>query len=552
MNKINQSNPDDKNTNGGHKNRSVAARILVGSQLPSDVRRGLAQLRSFLNEDNEDSEVYEILLLAINNNPSYRDEVLNLIKEHEQRGSRAAGEIAQKLAQQAINADSTDSRTKDMATVPVKKQALVDDADDAYYAAEFGRAIQLYRQVLSQEPNNQRARQQLDKAELNQLSKKAGQNLRREAMQYYRRARSFIAARDVKSAISMLNAAIEEARSHGKSFPEAEDLLASQHNLEVAVEIKQEADAFITNAQWEQALERYESVLNLDPTDELARDPREKIKELLEAEALLLSLTEPLELQDRKGKLENIAQTIGSAEKIYNIAKSDRFRILRARHRIYKAEFDFQVSRFKSSAKKQLMQTLSTTQDVLDTNDPAVKYVNEQLANNGRSFFPFWILLITILAVVGISVGGWRFITNMISETPVNTKATMTLTPSLMLSLTPTLTLTKSNLITSSSPSTVTPSNVLTPTPSPAIMLTLDTVQETAYVTNIAVAHYFDEPNGSWQGEITRNLFVTVLDKELVSGFTWYLCEWEKDDQLIKGWILGDYLSFDPTPTPIK
>ncbi len=552
MTKTNKPGLDNQSMSDGQTNRLIAVRILVGSQLPSDVRRGLGQLRSLLSENNEDLDVYALLLLAAKNNPSYREEIHALIQEHEQRGSRAAGAMMQELVRQAIPVDPGNAHADIVTSASEKPQNLMYDADDAYYAAEFQRAIELYRQVLSNEPDNQRARQQLDKAELNLLSKKSGQDLPREAMQYYRRARSFIAARDVKSAISLLEAAIEIAKAHGTSFPEAEDVIASQNNLEVAVEYKQEAENFIANAQWEQTAERYEKALNLDPTDGLTRDLCERSKDLLEAEALLLSLAETLELQDRKEKLETIVETIRSAERIYDIAKSDRFRALRTRHRIYKAEFDFQASRFKGLAKGQLSQALSAGRNVLAANDPAVVYATEQLTKHGRaSFLPFWILFIMVLAVTGISLGGWRIVANMISNTPERATA-ITLTHSLFLSLTPTLSLTKSTAIPLTPTPTFTSSMTFTisPAPSSTITPTQPGVLETAYVTAF-VLHAQDAPNGKWIDELTHNQVVVCSDKQIVAGQAWYSCSWEKNASSLQGWILGDFLSFvPPTETP--
>ena len=47
----------------------------------------------------------------------------------------------------------------------------------------------------------------------------------RAAEQYYRRARSYIAARDIPTAMNLLNAAIEAAQAKGFTFQDAEDAL---------------------------------------------------------------------------------------------------------------------------------------------------------------------------------------------------------------------------------------------------------------------------------------------------------------------------------------
>jgi tetratricopeptide (TPR) repeat protein len=181
-------------------------RILLSSQRPSDIWKGIDQARQWLNEDAEDHDVYGLLIDAVDKNPTIREQVRNLLTNMMKRES--------KMAEEAFT------------LLPSSKEDLLIDADDSYYAAEYERAISLYRQVLKLDPENERAKNQLAKAEIEKPNE-SSTDLPREAIQYYRRARSYIAASDVKTATRMLGAAIESAHAHGMKYLEAEKLLES-------------------------------------------------------------------------------------------------------------------------------------------------------------------------------------------------------------------------------------------------------------------------------------------------------------------------------------
>ena len=185
----------DKNHPGKAPGRRQLDAVLVqlGSQRPSDVWRGMDQVRQWLSDDPENREVYGVLLDAVKESRDLREQVRNLLAEMDRKGSRSAQEAMSKL--------------------PSGIQDFSADADDAYYAGEYERAIQLYRQVLKLDPENAHAKDHIAKAEIKRITGETASGLPRAAEQFYRRARSFIAAREVVTAMNLLSAAIEAARA---------------------------------------------------------------------------------------------------------------------------------------------------------------------------------------------------------------------------------------------------------------------------------------------------------------------------------------------------
>ncbi len=158
--------------------------------------------------------------------PDLREQVRDLFLEMAQKGSN--------VAEDAIS------------LLPSTLSQLLADADDAYYAAEYDQAIQLYRQVLKRAPDNERAKEHLAKARDEKSKPREDKpGLPREALQYYRRARSYLAARDFSIAIKSLSAAVEAAHVRGMEYPEAEQLLDSVQDTLVADEFRRKGRSCI-------------------------------------------------------------------------------------------------------------------------------------------------------------------------------------------------------------------------------------------------------------------------------------------------------------------
>ncbi len=228
-----------------------AVLVQLSSQRPSDVWRGIEQVRQWLTEDPENRDVYGLLLDAVKENRYLREQIRGLLSEMIQKGSTSANEA--------------------MASLPYSIQDLLSDADDAYYAAEYNRAIQLYQQILKLDPDNTRVKEYLNRAIISRDSPDVQTNIPRVALQYYRRARSLIASRHVVTAINLLNAAIEAAQVKGMEYPEAEEALNQMQDLLIANEYIEEANTAIREKRGKDALDLYNKALVLDPTNETIR-----------------------------------------------------------------------------------------------------------------------------------------------------------------------------------------------------------------------------------------------------------------------------------------
>ena len=530
-----------------YEKRLAAIRIQLHSQLPSDVKRGMEQARKLLQDDPSNQEIYPLLLEVARESIAQREEIRSLLQSMIQKGSKPADnhlkelEVIAKPSQPAPELKNDPPEKEDTDN----KQSLIDDADDAYYATEFDKAISLYQRVLQQEPNNKRAQKQLEKSELNRIAQQPNRKLPRDAMQYYRRARSYIAATDIKSAISMLNAAVEEAHANQMKFPEAEDLLSSQQDLQIASEYKEQAIGLIQEEKWEETLELYERILKLDAQDETSKIMRSKLRNLMETEALLVTLSDPLDDElSRQEKLQKIASSLKEGEGIRNLTNTNRFTKIRAAYNLYKAEADLHKWRgFTAIAPRGRLKEVQRTtksKNILGSDDPALKFVDERIRQLQPLRITFFVVLLLILGYIFFLIlnHDQDDIIPPITSTPTPTIAfTPTDTPPLP---------------------TETPTHTPTPTVTSTITVTdtaLSPTQATlgnGYVNPFyTLIHARETPNGKAVGDLTGYQVVTILEQQTVSQARWYLCQWDANGTTAQGWILAEYIIFGPIPTKV-
>lgn len=215
--------------------RFSAVKSQLSSTEPDEFRQGIEHLRRWLQGSPDDQEIYTFMVNTSREFPTVLNAILDLLREMKDRGSKIAAATLSELS--------------------TSEQDLMDEADDAYYAAEFDKAINLYQKILELEPNNHQARDHLVKAEANKIDgvrERSNQKPPREAIQWFRQARSYIAASDFKAAIIYLGAAVEEARAKEIYFSDAELLLNRIENLFDAASsnlnehISSKYDAFIS------------------------------------------------------------------------------------------------------------------------------------------------------------------------------------------------------------------------------------------------------------------------------------------------------------------
>jgi len=217
---MNESSTSSQPTNREKQLDSV--RLQLRSPQPSSVKAGMDQVRKWLQDYPEDRDTFQFLMDALAESPTLREDVRNLVQGFAEKGSIAASEALNKIDSVSHQLVIPNRDIPDTTQAPPSSstmQDLMSDADDAYYAAEFERAVRLYRKILRVDPANKRALQQLDKAILYQHSAIASADLPREAIKYHRQARSYIAAEDFQAAIKLLTTSVEIAQNEARIFP---------------------------------------------------------------------------------------------------------------------------------------------------------------------------------------------------------------------------------------------------------------------------------------------------------------------------------------------
>lgn len=192
----------------------------------------------------------------------------------------------------------------------MKIKELLVLADDAYYAAQYDKAIELYQQVLESAPKNKDAQEQLKKAEFQRSLKATAPNVPNEALQLYRRARSFIIAGDMQSASKLLKEAVSVAKKFGAKFPQAQELLDNLSNVFAANERKGQALEQLELRQWANATENLSKAVELDPTDKTAFYLLEHLRALIKAQGQISQLAAGI--KDRG----NHSNTISEIQKV--------------------------------------------------------------------------------------------------------------------------------------------------------------------------------------------------------------------------------------------
>lgn len=463
-----------------------AVSLLLRSEKPGDIWRGMEQVTRWLQENPESQKIYEMLLNIVQDNRALRVKIRSLLTQMKQRGSKSS--------ESALN------------NLPSNVQEVLADADDSYYAADYEDAIQLYTQVLRLDPENIRAKDQLGKAEIKRREREEDTGLPRTAEQYYRQARSFIAARDVLTAIKLLNAAIEVAQAKGMPYPDAEEALSNMQNLIKADEFKEKANLALSEERWKDVLDLYNKALALDPTNIIIKKELECFQDLLRAEA---------ELQ-KKGLLKIFAPL------------------------------------------RQVQTALRSARGVINPDNSLLKYVQVQSDRVRLTRIVGMIVITTILAVLFLSFSSeiaeiFEFgdtatvtapiTTPIISSVPTNTFAPITFeTP----------TITASPMAAFTATITDTPTVTATLGPTPVVVL--------GYGRLLLNFFPVQEPNGRRIQQLIdgkendlilpRKQLVTVVDSKFDVGGIWYKCIWKVNGVAGEGWILDKYIEFVPPPTP--
>ncbi|HAW52121.1 MAG TPA: hypothetical protein DCX54_07320, partial [Flavobacteriales bacterium] len=155
-------------------------------------------------------------------------------------------------------------------------------------------------------PKNIKAQKQLAKAELNLSLKTATPKVPIEAVQLYKRSRSFISAGDLSQAKKLLKEAIAIAQQTGNKFPQAQELLDNLPNAFTADGFSQKALEQLNAKQWANAITNLETAVNLDQTNETNKLLLSHLQSLIKAQGLLSQLNAGI--KDRKKQTATIAE----------------------------------------------------------------------------------------------------------------------------------------------------------------------------------------------------------------------------------------------------
>lgn len=454
-----------------------AVLMQLNSQKPSEVWRGMDQIRQWLKENAEDRDVYGLLLDAVKENSELREQARNLLDEMMQKGSESA--------KQALLA------------LPSSVQDFLIDADDAYYAAKYDRAIELYRQVLKLDPENLRAKDHIAKAEIKKVTGESETNLPLEAKEYYRRARSTIAARDFLTAMNLLNAAIEAAQVRGLKFQEAEDALNNMQNLLAADEFRQRAKNAIAQDQLNDALGLYSQGYELDKANILLKKELDTLQNILQADTSL-----------RKSWLLKFFMPIRPLENIVDTARIVLASNLSLLDSIEKRLNQIRIWRIVGVL-------LLLTSFIFP------------FYNNSRLAFSLF-LTPTETSIVYPTLTFTIEAVSTNTQTPVTETTVPIATASIAIS------------------DTLAPS--VTETPS----VPTETILGVGYI-NKASASTWKEPNKGLIEILGLNHALTILKREEIGGSIWYQCRWESAGKPVEGWVLSSNITFTPltsTPNP--
>lgn len=313
----------------------------------------------------------------------------------------------------------------------------------------------------------------------------------RDAVQHYRRARSYIAAGDFQDAMASLTEAVDAAHKKEIKYSDAEKLLKIVKDRLDSDELKQKAKTAIKNKQWETALDFYDKAFKQDPTNVITSKDLDDVQDILRAKA-------------------NDLQSKG-------------------------------ILRFFTPL-KQLRNLTKATKNVSGYDNLLIKSVDKQLNEarlvRGVSITTLLIGVIFILYTNRPPTFGPFF--------PLSTTPSMTLQASTPITATDFFTATLKPVI------SATPSITSTTSPTPtetAIPTSTEAVLGIGYINKL-IASAWDAPNKGLHAKLGPRQPLTLLEQRLVSNSTWFRCRWEINGVTDEGWILGDNITFGNPPTP--
>lgn len=156
------------------------------------------------------------------------------------------------------------------------------DARRKYYAGEYYAAIDVLSEVLRLEPENAEARKRLDEAEDNIIRGIVPDTrVPYEARVAFGRGQSLERAHKFEDAKFAYTLALEEARKGGPeltNWPAAIEALLRIEQEIIAEQTRDEANEYLRQDKWREAIGKYEIVLKLSPDDSKAKQNIELLR----------------------------------------------------------------------------------------------------------------------------------------------------------------------------------------------------------------------------------------------------------------------------------
>jgi len=200
--------------------------------------------------------------------------------EFEEDARKLFREIRNRMDDKSLEVQSVHSASN--ATISVggweSKQSDIEqrlsDGRRLFYAGEYYSAIDLFAEVLRIEPNNREARERLANSE-DYIRRGIVPDTRVpfEARVAFGRAQSLERAQRFEEAREFYTLAIDEARKGGEILqnwqPAVEAILRVEVSI-IAEQTKEEANVLLEKDKWDEAIEKYQNVLKLNPEDSKA------------------------------------------------------------------------------------------------------------------------------------------------------------------------------------------------------------------------------------------------------------------------------------------
>ncbi|HRE47220.1 MAG TPA: hypothetical protein PLD47_05795 [Aggregatilineales bacterium] len=209
-------------------------------------------------------------------------------------------------------------------------ETLMAEAAQAYYAGDYQRTIEVVNRVLAAQPENAAALDYRQKSEDNLIRGIVPDHrIPFDARVAYNRANSLVRAGNYEEARRLYREARDIAERAGiLSWKDAEQALLDIEDLALARELLADGDRLLANDDWNEALHKYEGALRVVPSDPMAQDRIDQVKQVQEqydkASVALNMMTGSL--PDRVTNLQNLLNTLAALRQV--LPGSARLRVM--------------------------------------------------------------------------------------------------------------------------------------------------------------------------------------------------------------------------------